>query len=150
VCTSISGIKAAQQHVRQRKGGIIWHTQGAGKSILMVLLGQMDTGKQSARAGGAIVTDRDELDKQIEGVLQEMPGKPFTAHQQRPRSDDATGASHAAFVVFIGTQVRPQAMSDDLMRIYRNWNRNSRARPSAKCLCLSMNVTAPRAANCIG
>jgi type I restriction enzyme R subunit len=32
------GIKAAQQHVRERKGGIIWHTQGSGKSIVMVLL----------------------------------------------------------------------------------------------------------------
>ena len=32
------GIKAAQEHVRQRKGGIIWHTQGSGKSIVMVLL----------------------------------------------------------------------------------------------------------------
>ena len=26
------GIKAAQQHVQQRRGGIIWHTQGSGKS----------------------------------------------------------------------------------------------------------------------
>jgi hypothetical protein len=25
-------------HVRDRKGGIIWHTQGSGKSIVMVLL----------------------------------------------------------------------------------------------------------------
>src|ERR1019366_8670157 len=32
------GIKAAQEHVRQHKGGIIWHTQGSGKSIVMVLL----------------------------------------------------------------------------------------------------------------
>ena len=32
------GIKAAQKHVRDRKGGIIWHTQGSGKSIVMVLL----------------------------------------------------------------------------------------------------------------
>jgi type I site-specific restriction-modification system R (restriction) subunit len=32
------GIKAAQEHVRQRKSGIIWHTQGSGKSIVMVLL----------------------------------------------------------------------------------------------------------------
>ena len=32
------GIKAAQEYVRQRKGGILWHTQGSGKSILMVLL----------------------------------------------------------------------------------------------------------------
>jgi type I restriction enzyme R subunit len=27
------GVKAAQEHVQQRAGGIIWHTQGAGKSI---------------------------------------------------------------------------------------------------------------------
>ncbi len=32
------GIKAAQQHVHERRGGIIWHTQGSGKSIVMVLL----------------------------------------------------------------------------------------------------------------
>ena len=32
------GTKAAQEHVRRKKGGIIWHTQGSGKSIVMVLL----------------------------------------------------------------------------------------------------------------
>jgi type I restriction enzyme R subunit len=32
------GIKAAQESFRKKQGGIIWHTQGAGKSILMVLL----------------------------------------------------------------------------------------------------------------
>ncbi|RYD33521.1 MAG: type I restriction endonuclease subunit R, partial [Verrucomicrobiaceae bacterium] len=29
-------LKAAQEHVRQYKGGIIWNTQGSGKSIVMV------------------------------------------------------------------------------------------------------------------
>ena len=32
------GIKAAQEKVSKRQGGIIWHTQGSGKSIVMVLL----------------------------------------------------------------------------------------------------------------
>jgi type I restriction enzyme, R subunit len=32
------GVKAAQAHAIERKGGIIWHTQGSGKSIVMVLL----------------------------------------------------------------------------------------------------------------
>jgi predicted metal-dependent hydrolase len=36
------GIKAAQEHVRQKKGGIIWHTQGSGKSIVMVLLARWE------------------------------------------------------------------------------------------------------------
>ena len=32
------GIKAAQQQVNDNRSGIIWHTQGSGKSIVMVLL----------------------------------------------------------------------------------------------------------------
>ncbi len=62
------GIKAAQHHVLDRKGGIIWHTQGSGKSIVMVLLAKwILENNPSARV--VIITDRDELDKQIEGVL---------------------------------------------------------------------------------
>jgi type I restriction enzyme R subunit len=62
------GIKAAQQHVNAFKGGIIWHTQGSGKSIVMVLLAKwILENKPNARV--VIVTDRDELDKQIEGVF---------------------------------------------------------------------------------
>ena len=30
------GIKAAQETIKQGNGGIIWHTQGSGKSIVMV------------------------------------------------------------------------------------------------------------------
>ena len=64
------GIKAAQVHVQQRRGGIIWHTQGAGKSILMVLLAKWILENQPA-ARVAIVTDRDELDRQIERVFKD-------------------------------------------------------------------------------
>ena len=62
------GVKAAQEHVRQRKGGIIWHTQGSGKSIVMVLLAKWILENNPA-ARVAVMTDRDELDKQIEGVF---------------------------------------------------------------------------------
>jgi type I restriction enzyme, R subunit len=64
------GIKAAQAHVQQRRGGIIWHTQGAGKSILMVLLARwILESKPAARV--AVITDRDELDEQIERVFKD-------------------------------------------------------------------------------
>ena len=33
------GVQKAQTHVDKYQGGIIWHTQGSGKSIVMVLLG---------------------------------------------------------------------------------------------------------------
>lgn len=62
------GIKAAQKHVNEYKGGIIWHTQGSGKSIVMVLLAKWIL-ENKPRARVVIVTDRDELDKQIEGVF---------------------------------------------------------------------------------
>ena len=62
------GIKAAQQHVRERRGGIIWHTQGSGKSIVMVLLARWILAT-NPHARVVVITDRDELDKQIEGVF---------------------------------------------------------------------------------
>ncbi len=62
------GIKAAQEQVRQRKGGIIWHTQGSGKSIVMVLLAKWIL-ENNPRARVVIITDRDELDTQIARVF---------------------------------------------------------------------------------
>jgi type I restriction enzyme, R subunit len=69
------GIKAAQEHVRERKGGIIWHTQGSGKSIVMVMLAKWIL-ENNPNARVAIMTDRDELDKQIERVFTEA-GEPI-------------------------------------------------------------------------
>ena len=64
------GVKAAQEHVKQRKGGIIWHTQGSGKSIVMVMLAKWIL-ENNPNARVAIITDRDELDKQIERVFED-------------------------------------------------------------------------------
>ncbi|HET8638499.1 MAG TPA: HsdR family type I site-specific deoxyribonuclease, partial [Acidobacteriaceae bacterium] len=61
-------VKAAQERVRQQEGGVIWHTQGSGKSILMVLLAKWLL-EHDPQARILVVTDRDELDKQIEGVM---------------------------------------------------------------------------------
>lgn len=49
-----------------RKGGVIWHTQGSGKSLTMVMLAKciaLDKSIPNARV--IIVTDRIDLDKQI-------------------------------------------------------------------------------------
>ncbi len=64
------GLKAAQEHVRRKQGGIIWHTQGSGKSIVMVLLAKWIL-ESNPKARVAIITDRDELDKQIYRVFSE-------------------------------------------------------------------------------
>ena len=62
------GVKAAQNNIRKREGGIIWHTQGSGKSLIMVWLTKwIREHVNDARV--LIITDRDELDGQIEKVF---------------------------------------------------------------------------------
>lgn len=61
-------LKAAQERIAKHEGGVIWHTQGSGKSILMVLLAKWLL-EHDPEARILVVTDRDELDKQIEGVM---------------------------------------------------------------------------------
>jgi type I restriction enzyme R subunit len=76
------GIKAAQDRIRIKEGGVIWHTQGSGKSILMVLLAKWIM-EHDPDARVLIVTDRDELDKQIEGVMRNAGVIPETAASPR-------------------------------------------------------------------
>jgi type I restriction enzyme R subunit len=60
------GIKAAQDRLRKREGGIIWHTQGSGKSLTMVWLSRWIR-ENITDSRVLVITDRTELDEQIEG-----------------------------------------------------------------------------------
>ena len=62
------GVKAAQERVQSREGGIIWHTQGSGKSLTMVWLAKWIL-ENNHNARVLIITDRTELDEQIQGVF---------------------------------------------------------------------------------
>lgn len=61
------GVKSAQKFLHDKKGGIIWHTQGSGKSLSMVWLAKWIKEKLNSRV--LIITDRTELDEQIEKVF---------------------------------------------------------------------------------
>ena len=62
------GVRAAREHVNRREGGIIWHTQGSGKSLTMVWLAKWI--RENVSGGRVlIITDRRELDEQIEKVF---------------------------------------------------------------------------------
>ena len=65
------GLKASQEFVRKKEGGIIWHTQGSGKSLMMVLLGKWIL-ENVANSRIVILTDRTELDDQIERVFKDV------------------------------------------------------------------------------
>lgn len=63
-----AAVKATQARIHQREGGVIWHTQGSGKSILMVLITKWLL-EHDPEARILIITDRTELDKQIKDVM---------------------------------------------------------------------------------
>jgi len=68
-----------------RQGGVIWHTQGSGKSLTMVMLAKyLLTEMQSIHPKVIVVTDRKELDKQIHR----------TFHHTRLKASRATSGKH--------------------------------------------------------
>ena len=62
------GVKAAQARVQCREGGIVWHTQGSGKSLTMVWLAKWIR-EHVTDPRVLLITDRTELDEQIEKVF---------------------------------------------------------------------------------
>ncbi len=76
------GIKAVQEYARRREGGIIWHTQGSGKSIVMVLLAKWIL-ENIPNARIVILTDRDELDKQIKRVFEDSGEEIYRSSSSR-------------------------------------------------------------------
>jgi type I restriction enzyme, R subunit len=68
-------VKKTMERIRtmengKRKGGVIWHTQGSGKSLTMVMLAQAIVLDKSIRNPKIVlVTDRTDLDRQITGTF---------------------------------------------------------------------------------
>ena len=77
------GVKAAQARVKRREGGIIWHTQGSGKSLTMVWLAKWIR-EHVTDARVLLITDRTELDEQIEKVFK---GVSEDIHRTRSGAD---------------------------------------------------------------
>lgn len=80
------GIRKAVARLKQfdlkgvRKGGVIWHTQGSGKSLTMVMLGRsLALDKEILNPRIIIVTDRDDLDKQIKDTFKSCELTPIRA-----------------------------------------------------------------------
>ncbi len=67
-------ILAAQVRIQQGDGGIIWNTQGSGKSLIMVWLTKWIR-EHIDDSRVVIITDREELDDQIESLFQDVGEK---------------------------------------------------------------------------
>ncbi|HBN5387271.1 TPA: HsdR family type I site-specific deoxyribonuclease [Citrobacter freundii] len=62
------GVAATKPYIQRNEGGIIWHTQGSGKSLTMVWLAKWIR-ENITDSRVLIITDRTELDEQIEKVF---------------------------------------------------------------------------------
>ncbi len=94
------GVKAAQDFIRRREGGIIWHTQGSGKSLTMVWLAKwIRENREGARV--LIITDRTELDEQIEKVFKGVNEQIYRT-DQRQRPDREAERHRGIAAVFAG------------------------------------------------
>lgn len=101
-------VKAAQDYVKNHKSGIIWHTQGSGKSLTMVWLAKwirenMDNGRV------LILTDRVELDEQIEKVFKGVRENIYRAKSGR----DLLTQLNSIEKPIIGSLVHKFGRSDD-------------------------------------
>jgi type I restriction enzyme R subunit len=99
------GVKAAQDFIRRREGGIIWHTQGSGKSLIMVWLAKWIRENIAGRPGAdhhrphrAGRTDRKGVHGRQRGHL---------PHHERRGSDREAEPHRGAPAVLAGAQVRP-------------------------------------------
>jgi type I restriction enzyme R subunit len=130
------GVKAAQERIAKREGGVIWHTQGSGKSILMVLIAKWLL-EHDPDARILVITDRDELDKQIEGVMRNAGV--IGADSPSPRI-----TSRRDLVDKLGAHAAPDVRADPQVRRGRPEGRAAQVRAASTCSWT--NATAPRAA----
>src|SRR4030065_634134 len=106
------GVRAAQDAVRRREGGIIWHTQGSGKSLIMVWLAKWERENREG-ARGLMITDCPALDepseKGVRGGIQV-----FVDECHRTQSGDLHKAMKALLpnAIFIGFTGTPLLKAD--------------------------------------
>ncbi len=70
VCLAISQVVLASRPEGSRKGGVVWHTQGSGKSITMTCFAarvMQETAMDNPTI--VVITDRNDLDGQLFGVF---------------------------------------------------------------------------------
>ncbi len=72
------GVTNAREYVKKHESGIIWHTQGSGKSLSMLLIAKWILSNMN-NSRVLVFTDRKELDKQIEEVFSNAEEKIYRA-----------------------------------------------------------------------
>ncbi len=134
-----TGKTRLQDGEHDRRGGIVWHTQGSGKSLTMVFLMRKLRGDALLRRFKVVVvTDRNDLERQLsetatltgQNVLRANSAEDLKRHLRRPAPDivfgmiqkqrggdvaDDTTRTPGAATVLTAEEPRPQALAPEVL-----------------------------------
>jgi type I restriction enzyme R subunit len=86
----------------ERRGGVVWHTQGSGKSLTMVMLAKaIALEKSIGEHKVVLVTDRVDLDEQIEGTFKHCGMAPERANTGSDLIEMLTSRKHRVITTVI-------------------------------------------------
>ncbi len=143
------GVKAAQDFLKRKEGGIIWHTQGSGKSLTMIWLAKwIRENLDNSRV--LIITDREELDGQIERFFK---GVDEDIYRTKSGKDliSKLNDTHPWLICSLIHKFGKKHGTAMWMITLRNWKRSlpKISEQKATSTFLSMNATEHNPANCM-
>lgn len=94
-------IKAAQERIKTKQNGIIWQSQGSGKSLIMVWLAQWIKENVANNPRVVIITDRDELDKQIENGFKSTEEEMFRVRSGKQLVEELNTFDHSLICTLV-------------------------------------------------
>lgn len=94
-------IKAAQERIKTKQNGIIWQSQGSGKSLIMVWLAQWIKENVADNPRVVIITDRDELDKQIENGFKSTEEEMFRVRSGKQLIEELNTFDHSLLCTLV-------------------------------------------------
>ncbi len=118
----------------QARSGVVWHTQGSGKSLTMVFVARMMRVSEDLHDFKVVlVNDRIDLEKQLSETARLIGGKVnVIASTTALRKHLSTGASDVNMVMIHKFMERAEALPDSLARALSSVSRKKRALPTGK------------------
>ena len=112
----------------RRRGGVIWHTQGSGKSLTMVMLAK-SLALEAAILNPIIVlvTDRVDLDKQIKDTFHQCGLEPKQAQTGKHLAQLIMEGKETAITTVIGRAAQACERAHFLQSCHRRWSRPARS-----------------------
>ena len=120
-------VKETQNKLKKREGGIIWHTQGSGKTLIMIWTAKwIRENVDDSRV--LIITDREELDDQIEQRFYGIDEKIYRTNSGKDLINKLNDAKPWLICSLIHKFGHMQSDEDDFFDIFSKIPKNFKAK----------------------